>query len=412
MICFRACELNWTSKASRRHQTKQVTAATMSTPSGFRSTAGASILVTGSSGLVGARLVEMLLARKVKLVRCFDVLPPSVVLLKRFQIASEGEKSVKGGIFEIVTGDLTDASLTEQACRGIDIVYHVAALVGPFHDRSRYMAVNYHGTLNVVEGCKKHGVRRLVFSSSPSTRFTGGDITGQKEDELYIPEKFLALYAESKAYAEKEVTAANDPPNLYTISVAPHQVYGPYDELFLPNLLETSGNGRLRIFGNGRNKISVCYVDNYCHGLMCGADALYENSPALSKFYIITDDEPQFFWNIINQACLSMGFTDLHQKFHLPLWLLIGLAHIANAIGWITGRKFKLNPFNVKMLTIHRYFSIENAKRDLKYEPIFAFQEAWASTIEWYRVNWLPVYNKTKKSGFVFSTTDDAKKVD
>ena len=78
-----------------------------------------------------------------------------------------------------------------------------------------------------------------------------------REEELPIPDKFLALYAESKAYAEVKVSEANfeENPTLLTIAVAPHQVYGPHDALFLPSLLETAGNGRLRIFGNGQNKI-------------------------------------------------------------------------------------------------------------------------------------------------------------
>jgi hypothetical protein len=39
------------------------------------------------------------------------------------------------------------------------------------------------------------------------------------------------------------------------VAVAPHQVYGPRDNLFLPNILEAAGTGRLRVMGNGRNKI-------------------------------------------------------------------------------------------------------------------------------------------------------------
>ena len=68
------------------------------------------------------------------------------------------------------------------------------------------------------------------------------------------------------------------------MAVAPHQIYGPLDNLFLPNLLETAGNGRLCIFGTGRSIIIVCFNDNYCHGLMCGADACTPNSKASDSF--------------------------------------------------------------------------------------------------------------------------------
>lgn len=227
------------------------------------------------------------------------------------------------------------------------------------------------------------------YSSSPSTRFTGADVEGLTEDQLPYPEKYLAMYAETKAKGEMEVSKACCD-ELLTISVAPHQVYGPYDNLFLPNLLETAGNGRLRIFGNGRSIISVCYVDNYAHGLMCGADALYPGSKALGKFYIVTDGKPVNFWEFINQAIVAMGFVDLRTKFHLPVWLLYAVAYVATFIGAMVGKKFKLNPFNVRMLTMHRYFSIMNAQADLKYEPVVDQSVAWPSTIEWFKENWLP----------------------
>jgi nucleoside-diphosphate-sugar epimerase len=217
---------------------------------------------------------------------------------------------------------------------------------------------------------------------------------------MEIPDQFLALYAETKAYAEKEVTRANDPNNnFFTVSVAPHQVYGPHDPLFLPALLETAGNGRLRIFGNGQNKISVCYVDNYCHGLICGADSLHVGSNSLGKFYIVTDGPEVFFWSILNTAIVAMGFQDLFSKFHLPTWFLMTIAYLSNFLGYILNKKFKLNPFNVKMLTIHRYFSIENARRDLKYEPLFSFHDAWESTIQWHRQYWLPGFLERQKKG-------------
>lgn len=44
-------------------------------------------------------------------------------------------------------------------------------------------------------------------------------------------------------------------------------------------------------------------------------------------------------------------------------------------------------PFTVKMLTIHRWFDISNAKRDLKYEPLFSFEDGWRRTIEWFKNN-------------------------
>ena len=362
---------------------------------GYESPKDTNALVTGSSGFVGARLVEMLLERGTKTVIAFDITAPNEILSQRF---ADVQKKTGGKIIVLSgsEGDITSDSAVEAAFTKVDkldVVYHIAALVGPFHSSQAYVEVNYKGTIRIVDSCKKYNVPKLVYSCSPSTRFTGGDVAGLREEDCPIPDKFIAEYAETKAMGEKVVTKANSP-ELMTISVAPHQVYGPYDTLFLPKLLEVSGNGRLRIFGNGRSKISVCHVDNYSHGLICGADALYDKSPALAKYYVVTDDHPVYFWKIINQAGMEMGFTDLETKFHLPLWLLYSVAAVCSMITMVTGKHFKLKYFTIKMLVIHRYFDITNAKTDLKYKPLISFEDGWKSTIEWFKVNWLPEYKE------------------
>lgn len=339
----------------------------------------------------------MLLERGAKKVVCFDVATPSSDLVERFTAAAGGDSERLRTCSGVEDGNLTNATAVSKACEGVDVVYHIAALVGPFHDRDKYYAVNYEGTKNVIDACKEHKVGRLVNSSSPSTRFHGTSVSGSSEDELTFPKKYLALYAETKAMAEKAVSAACCD-ELLTVSVAPHQVYGPHDSLFLPNLLETAGHNLLRVFGSGKNKISVCYNDNYCHGLICGADALKPNSPVLGKFYIVTDDHDVLLWRFINEAVVAMGFRDIFSKFHLPVALLMTLAYICNVIGFIINKKLKLSPFNVRMLIIDRYFDIKNAKRDLKYAPVVAHDVAWKSTIEWFKANWLPGYlSKQKK---------------
>jgi nucleoside-diphosphate-sugar epimerase len=124
-----------------------------------------------------------------------------------------------------VRGDITDKAALTEAFAGADCVWHVAAAVGPFHPRALYERVNYQGTLNVIEACRANQVPKLVFSSSPSTRFDGSDVDGLTEDEMpKLPQaKYMQMYAETKAMGELAVTAACCD-ELLTVSVAPHQV--------------------------------------------------------------------------------------------------------------------------------------------------------------------------------------------
>lgn len=363
-----------------------------------------SALVTGGSGFVGQRLVEMLVERGCKRVVSFDIAPKPKGALEVPQI-------------EYVQGDLSNLDTVVKAAEGVECVFHIAALVGPYHPKEAYYKVNYIGTVNVLQACKKHGIKKIVMSSSPSTRFPYPDpnVNGYSEDELFIinggdyAPVFLQPYAETKALGEKAILDAggNREGDLLTIAVAPHQVYGPRDGLFLPSLLMTAATGKLRIFGDGMIRISFCHVDNYCHGLILGSEALYPGSPALGKFYVITDGPAIYFWKVLDQAIVAMGFDSIWKKMKLPTLFMMVLSYIVLYVGnfyayvtktpqHIVNYHLKLIPFSVKMLVINRYFNIDAAKKDLKYEPLITFEQGWAQTIEWFKANWLPGFLKSQ----------------
>lgn len=130
--------------------------------------------VTGGSGFVGQRLVEMLVERGATKVVSFDIAPKPKDGLDKPEI-------------EYFQGDLTKAEDVEKACKGAECVFHIGALVGPYFPSDAYVKVNYEGTLNVLNACKKLGIKKIVMSSSPSTRFPYPDPTiGQSESEKKI----------------------------------------------------------------------------------------------------------------------------------------------------------------------------------------------------------------------------------
>ena len=82
---------------------------------------------------------------------------------------------------------------------------------------------------------------------------------------------------------------------------------------------------------------------------------------------------------------MYMGIPSIFSKFHVPVWLLFAIAYVLKFVGMLVGTKFKLNPFTVTMLTIDRWFDITNAEKDLGYKPVVEHQEAWSSTLQWYK---------------------------
>ena len=377
-------------------------------------------LVTGGNGVVGQRLVEILLEKGSELVISFDIIPPVRDSSSPFYSSAISDPRMR-----FVQGDLTRIEDLEKclfldkdgkSTVKIECIFHIAALVGPYHAEDQFMKVNFEGCRNILKFSRKHEIKRIVLSSSPSTRFPYPDPTveGLTEDDLFringgdYPAQFHQPYAASKALGEKEILAAcgKEEDDLLTIAVAPHQIYGPRDRLFLPSLLQAAGSGWLRVFGDGSIRISMCHVDNYCHGLLLANQALRPGSPALGKFYIVTDGDCQLFWPALDQAVTGMGFRSLLSKASVPIWLLFFLAYgcyfLALLISTVTSVPFhrvdsvlRLNPFTLKMLSVHRSFRIDRARRDLGYEPVKTFQQGWPETIGWFRENWLPTYQRS-----------------
>jgi len=337
--------------------------------------APATCIVTGAAGLCGRRLVEMLAAAGARKVVGFDRAPRP----NELKIPSSCEL-----IWE--QGDLANADDVDRAIHGdADCVWHVGALVGPYFKEEDYYRVNYEGTLNVISACRSKGVKKVVMSSSPSTRMNGTSIKWKREEDLEIlpPGKFLEPYAETKAMGEVAMRDACDGESFLTVAVAPHQVYGPHDGLFLTNFLKNAR--RLRVFGSGKNEISMCYVDNYCHALMLGERALYRGSPALGKFYIATDGPPQNLWKVLDSAITALTSSpSLFTRFSLPFWFIMPIAYIVKGVNICCGTTMKLSPFVVRMLTIDRTFDIKNIESDLGYTPLHKFDEAWSSTLSWF----------------------------
>jgi len=84
-----------------------------------------------------------------------------------------------------IQGDLADAAAVAAAVQGCDVVFHVAAKPGIWGDLDEYHRTNVTGTWNVIAACRQHGVRRLVYTSSPSVVFDGRDMEGVDECAPY-----------------------------------------------------------------------------------------------------------------------------------------------------------------------------------------------------------------------------------
>ena len=115
-------------------------------------------LVTGAGSFIGSHLVEALCARGAQV-------PALVSYNSRGSWGALDEIDCGRLGVEVIAGDVRDALATARAVEGCDVVFHLAALIAiPYSYRAprSYFATNVDGTLNVLEACRTHHVRRLV----------------------------------------------------------------------------------------------------------------------------------------------------------------------------------------------------------------------------------------------------------
>jgi nucleoside-diphosphate-sugar epimerase len=309
-------------------------------------------LVTGASGFVGGKIVDRLLAEG-RSVRAFSRRPLP-------------ELEARG--VEVALGELSDSPSLHAACAGVDSVFHVAAQVGVWGPAKEFHAVNVDGTARLLEAAITNGVRRLVHTSSPSVVYTGGDLRGVDESARLCTQAPCA-YPPSKALAERLVRAANCP-NLRTVALRPHLVWGPGDHHLVPRVVASARKGRLRVVGRGENRVDLTHIDNVVDAHLLAERALAApRSPAGGRAYFITNGEPVALWPWINDLLVQLGLPPLRRR--IPVGTAAAIGSVCETLWRILPLRGEppMTAFAAHELATDHWFSIEAARRDLGYEP-------------------------------------------
>ncbi|ABW68411.1 NAD-dependent epimerase/dehydratase family protein [Desulfosudis oleivorans] len=326
-------------------------------------------VVTGGGGFLAGHLIDKLVEAGHS-VRTVELPGRNVQRLKDLDV-------------EIVTGDLCDPSLAARACEGMDVVFNPAALAAPLGPWKRFWSINVELVDNVIAGCKKSGVRRLVHVSSPSAVFDGSDHF-DADETLPFPKKFLNYYCATKAESEKRVLAANGT-DLETVAIRPHAIWGPRDRTLFPRIIERAKSRRLVQVGDGTNIISTLYVENGADALILAATA--DRAPG--NVYFVTDNDTVNLWGFLRRILNDLGLPPIRARIPYPLAYTLGATQeVLWTVLKLSGEP-TITRYSAAELAKNHSYSIDRARTDLGYEPTVSREEGLQRFYEWVRNNLL-----------------------
>jgi nucleoside-diphosphate-sugar epimerase len=326
-------------------------------------------LVTGGGGFLGRAIVRRLLDRG-----------DTVRVLGRHRYPQVEAWGAEG-----VLADLgRDDPAIGPAFEGVDVVFHTAALPPVHAPRAAFEATNVGGTRRVLDACRAAGVPRLVHTSTPSVTFDGRGVEHGTEATCPIVDRFETPYAATKAEAERLVLAANGP-GLATTALRPHLVYGPEEPHMLPRILQRHRAGRLRVIGDGTNRVGLTYVENAAAAHLQAVDALGPGSANAGRAYFVTDPEPVALWPWIDAFLQGVGERPLRGR--VPLGVARCLGATAEAL-WavlpLPGEPPMTRFVAANLATPHHY-DLGAARRDFGLTAVVDGLEGFRRTVAWFR---------------------------
>ncbi|MFO7965444.1 MAG: NAD-dependent epimerase/dehydratase family protein [Desulfobacterales bacterium] len=320
-------------------------------------------LVTGGGGFLGKAIVKQLRRRGHAVVS--------------FSRGDYPELAAMGAAH--MTGDLCDRAAVENACQGVDVVFHTAAKAGVWGAYDGYFRTNVIGTDHIIDACRKHRVSRLIYTSSASVIYNGKNMAGNDESLPY-PRRHLSRYAKTKALAEQRIIAASDE-HLRTLVLRPHLIWGPEDSQLVPRIIERAN--RLAVVGQGNNIADTIYIDNAAEAHVLAADKLLDNPGLSGRVYFISQDDRVPVWEMINRILAAAGRPPVRRRVPaFAAWIIGGLMEMIYAAARID-REPPMTRFVARELSTSHWYDISAAKRDLGFFPRISTKEGLNRLRDW-----------------------------
>ncbi len=225
---------------------------------------GKKVLVTGAGGFIGSHLAERLTREGARV----------CALVRYNSVGRRGwlDSSELVGEMDVVAGDISDRDSVKSAMKGVEVVFHLAALIAipySYDAPVSYVDTNVSGTLNVLQAARGTGVERVVHTSTSEVY---GTARYTPIDESH-PLQAQSPYSASKIGADKLAESFHLSFDLPVVTVRPFNTYGPRQSAraIVPSIIiQTVASSSLRI-GNLHPTRDMNFVEDTVSGFLLAA---------------------------------------------------------------------------------------------------------------------------------------------
>lgn len=325
-------------------------------------------LVTGGTGLLGSHFVEQLRLRG----------RPVRALVRRGSdttwLESQGA--------ELALGDLSDAASLTKACEGVTCIYHAAARVGDWGPWAEFQEITINGTQRLVDAAIAAKVPRFIHVSSVSSYgYVNGE--GVVLDETAPLGRNLyrwAYYTKAKIAAEEIVWKAHREGRIAVSVVRPSWIYGPRDRMTIGRQVAALRAGKVKIIGDGKNRLNVVYAGNVAEGAILVAD----NEKAIGQAYNLSEDGVLTLEGYYHALADAVGVP--RPTRHVPYGLAYSAGFLLECWGHLIGKKDPpfVARYSVWLMGRRSFFSADKARRELGWKSTVTYDQGIPLTVRWY----------------------------
>ncbi len=322
------------------------------------------MLVTGSTGFLGSKIVEKLILNGFK-VRAFVLKTSNINKLKSLDV-------------DICIGNIVDLSSLRLAFDRIDYVVHAAADTTGSVESGRVNTIQ--GTENILKLCKEYKVKKLVYISTCSVYGAADYKKGYEVTEASSLERFPEArgpYSNAKFQAEKIVLQAITENYCPIICFRPGTIYGPGGKIYTPIMGFSFGRKIFLTIGDGRFVLPLVYIDNAADAIR----AVLESDDSASKVYNLIDPyrltKKQYIARLVKKV-----FP--HAKFlFLPYSILYIIVYFQEVLFKLIGRTPLLTRYRLESSQKKIIYSGEKICKELDWTPPVSLDDALSHMIEY-----------------------------